>query len=85
MFLMSSASVCGSKGREVLGIKAIQIISNTKHHKILKFKILSLQVFLALQVVLVLNSKYIAYFHQNVCYICLIWLCCHQSPKRGRL
>jgi hypothetical protein len=28
-------------------------------------------------------SKYTSYFNQNVCYICLLWLCCHQSPKGG--
>ena len=28
-------------------------------------------------------SKWTAYFNQNVCYICLLWLCCHQSPKGG--
>jgi hypothetical protein len=23
------------------------------------------------------------YFHQNFCYICLLWFHCHQSPKGG--
>jgi hypothetical protein len=42
-----------SKGGEVLGTKAIQNISNTKHHPIYNFKILNLQVVLVLQVFLV--------------------------------
>jgi hypothetical protein len=50
MLLVSTFSVFDSKGGEVLGTKAIQNISNTKHHSILKFKILSLQVILVLQV-----------------------------------
>jgi hypothetical protein len=53
MLLMYSFSVVHSKGREVLGTKAIQNISNTKHHPIEKFKILILQVVLVLQVSLV--------------------------------
>jgi hypothetical protein len=24
------------------------------------------------------GQGWIAYFYQNVCYICLLWLCCHQ-------
>jgi diacylglycerol kinase len=45
MLLMSSFSVVDAKGGEVLGTKAMKIVSNTKHHKI---KILILQVVLAL-------------------------------------
>jgi hypothetical protein len=41
--LMSSFSVVDAKGGEVLGTKAMEIISNTKHHQI---KILILQVVL---------------------------------------
>jgi hypothetical protein len=40
---MSSFSVVDAKGGEVLGTKAMEIISNTKHHQI---KILILQVVL---------------------------------------
>jgi hypothetical protein len=48
---MSSFSVVDAKGGEVLGIKAMKIMSNTKHHQI---KILNSLIF---QVVLVLWSK----------------------------
>jgi hypothetical protein len=34
MLLMSSFSVVGAKGREVLRTKAMENISNTKHHQI---------------------------------------------------
>jgi hypothetical protein len=34
MLLMSSFSVVDAKGGEVLGTKAMKIISNTKHHQI---------------------------------------------------
>jgi hypothetical protein len=34
MLLMSSFSVVDAKGEEVLGTKAMKIISNTKHHQI---------------------------------------------------
>jgi hypothetical protein len=50
MPLMSSFSVFDSEGGEVLGTKEIQYI---KHHPILKFKNLELQVVLVLQVSLV--------------------------------
>jgi hypothetical protein len=43
MLLVSSFSVVDAKGGEVLGTKAIKIISNTKHHQ---FKLLMLQVVL---------------------------------------
>jgi hypothetical protein len=43
MLLMSSFSVVDAKGGEVLGTKAMKMISNTKHHQI---KILILQVVL---------------------------------------
>jgi hypothetical protein len=43
MLLMSSFSVVDAKGGEVLGTKAMKIVSNTKHHQI---KILNLQVVL---------------------------------------
>jgi hypothetical protein len=42
MLLMSSFSVFDSKGGEVLGTKAIQNISNIKHHPIIKIKSLEL-------------------------------------------
>jgi hypothetical protein len=45
MLLVSSFLVVDAKGGEVLGTKAIKIISNTKHHQ---FKLLMLQVVLAL-------------------------------------
>jgi hypothetical protein len=45
MLLVSSFLVVDAKGGEVLGTKAIKIISNTKHHQ---FKLLILQVVLAL-------------------------------------
>jgi hypothetical protein len=41
MLLMSSFSVVDAKGREVLGTKAMEIISNTKHHQIKKFDLAS--------------------------------------------
>jgi hypothetical protein len=41
MLLMSSFSVVDAKGGEVLGAKAMKIISNTKHHRI-KFFILQM-------------------------------------------
>jgi hypothetical protein len=50
---MSSFSVFDSKGGEVLGTKATQNISNTKHHPIYFFTIMILQVGLVLQVSLV--------------------------------
>jgi hypothetical protein len=53
MLLMSSFSVFDSKGGDVLGNKAIQNISNIKHHSIKKIKILGLRVVLVLQVFLV--------------------------------
>jgi hypothetical protein len=40
MILMSSFSMVDAKGAEVLGTKAMKMISNTKHHQI---KILILQ------------------------------------------
>jgi hypothetical protein len=40
MLLMSSFSVVDAKGGEVLGTKAIENISNTKHHQIKNFLIL---------------------------------------------
>jgi hypothetical protein len=43
--LMSSFSVVDAKGGEVVGTKAMKMLSNTKHHQI---KILILQVVLAL-------------------------------------
>jgi hypothetical protein len=49
MLLMSFFLVVDAKGGEVLGTKAMKLVSNTKHHQI-KF-------FLFLQVVLVLWSK----------------------------
>jgi hypothetical protein len=49
---MSSFSVVDAKGGEVVGTKAMKMLSNTKHHK---FKILFLQ--MVYQVVLVLWSK----------------------------
>jgi hypothetical protein len=48
MLSMSSFSVVDAKGGEVLGTKAMKMISNTKHHQIK---------FLILQVVLVFWSK----------------------------
>jgi hypothetical protein len=45
MLLMSSFSVVDAKGGEIIGTKAMKIVSNTKHHQI---KILILQVGLAL-------------------------------------
>jgi hypothetical protein len=52
MLLMSSFSVVDAKGGEVVGTKAMKMLSNTKHHQ---FKILYLQ--MAFQVVLVIWSK----------------------------
>jgi hypothetical protein len=49
MLLMSSFLVVDAKGGEVLGTKAMKIVSNNKHHQIKKI--------LILQVVLVLWSK----------------------------
>jgi hypothetical protein len=49
--LMSSFSVVDAKGGEVLGTKALENISNIKHHQIKIFN------FLILKVVLVLWSK----------------------------
>ena len=43
-FLMSSFSVVDAKGGEVVGTKAMKMISNTKHHQI---KILIFQVVFA--------------------------------------
>jgi hypothetical protein len=43
MILMSSFSMVDAKGGEVLGTKAMKMVSNTKHHQI---KILILQVVL---------------------------------------
>jgi hypothetical protein len=48
MLLMSSFSVANAKGGELLGTKAMKIISNTKHHRIKMFKSLILQVVLVL-------------------------------------
>jgi hypothetical protein len=48
MLLMSSFSVVNAKGGEVLGTKAMKIVSNTKLHQIKKFKSLILQVVLVL-------------------------------------
>jgi hypothetical protein len=45
MFLMSSFSVVDAKGGEVVGTKAMKMISNTKHHQI---KILLFQVVLVI-------------------------------------
>jgi hypothetical protein len=36
MLLMSSFSMVDAKGGEVLGTKAMNIVSNTKHHQIFK-------------------------------------------------
>ena len=44
MFLMSSFSVVDAKGGEVVGTKAMKMLSNTKHHQI---KILIFQVVFA--------------------------------------
>jgi hypothetical protein len=41
MLLMSSFSVVDAKGGEVVGTKAMKMLSNTKHHQI---KILTFQV-----------------------------------------
>jgi hypothetical protein len=46
MLLMSSFLVVDSKGGEVLGTKAMEIISNTKHHQ---FNFFILQVVLVLR------------------------------------
>jgi hypothetical protein len=48
MLLMSSFSVVDVKGGEVLGTKAIKIISNIKHHQLKNFKSLIFQVVLVL-------------------------------------
>jgi hypothetical protein len=48
MLLMSSFSVVDAKGGEVVGTKAMKMLSNTKHHQIKK---------IILQVVLALWSK----------------------------
>jgi hypothetical protein len=37
MLLMSSFLVVDAKGGEVVGTKAMKILSNTKHHQIKKF------------------------------------------------
>jgi hypothetical protein len=41
MLLMPSFSVVNAKGGEVLGTKAMEIISNTKHHQINFFDLAS--------------------------------------------
>jgi hypothetical protein len=41
MLLMSSFSVVDAKGGEVLGTKAIEIISNTNHNKSIFFDLTS--------------------------------------------
>jgi hypothetical protein len=41
MLLMSSFSVVDAKGGEVLGTKAMKMITNTKHHQIKIFNLAS--------------------------------------------